>query len=226
VTAGGIQIPITVADIASAAIAVSATTAAFTPAQGVSYQVNVPVTAVSGAGATLDLSIEESDDSGTNWVKVYDFPRITATGMYRSPVIQLTGNRIRYVQTVAGSSPSFTRSLNRLQAHAPSQYLRQLVDRTIVPNTITSTSSALAVAGCNNFNIFVRCTAQTTPATIALQFSHDNVNWHTSGTTVATISGIAHGKVQNEKWSFVRALVSVAGTGITLAELVITGSDT
>jgi hypothetical protein len=103
--------------------------------------------------------------------------------------------------------------------------LRQLIDRTIVPNTINSTSGVLAVHGLNSFNISVRCTAQTTPATIALQFSHDNVNWH-SGTTVATISGIAHSKVQNEKWLFVRALVSVAGTGITLAELIIVGSNT
>ena len=224
VTAGGLQIPITVPDITSATITGSATTAAIVPAQGVAYQVNIPVTAISGT-PTLDVAIEESDDSGPNWYKVYDFPRITTTGIYRSPVLHLTGNRIRYVQTVGGGSPSVTRSLNRLQIHGYAQYIRQLVDRTIVPNTPSSTSGTLLVSGCSAFNLSVRCTAQTTPATIALQFSHDAVNWHTSGTTVATINGIAHTKVNNEKWAFVRAFVSTAGTGITLAELVIVGSD-
>lgn len=225
VTAGGVQIPINVADIASAVIAVTATTVAVTPAQGVAYQVNIPVTAASGTNPTLDVSIEESDDSGTNWFKVYDFPRITTTGMYRSPVIQSSGNRIRYVQTVGGATPSFTRSLNRLQIHNDAQYLRQLVDRTIVPITLNSTSGSLFVSGASNFNLFVRCTAQTTPATIALQFSHDGTNWHTSATTVATINGIAQAKVSNEKWSFVRAIVTAGGTGITLGELQIIGSD-
>jgi hypothetical protein len=225
VTAAGLQIPITVADIASAALATTTTTAAVTPAQGVSYRISIPVTVVTGTNPTLDVSIEESDDSGTNWFKVYDFPRITTTGIYRSPVIQLTGNRVRYVQTVGGATPSFTRSLNRLQAHASSAFNRQLIDRTIVPNTITSTSATLAVYGLSDFNLFVRCTAQTTPATIALQFSHDATNWYTSATTVATINGLAQAKVTNERWGFVRAIVTVGGTGITLAELVIAGSN-
>lgn len=225
VTAGGLQIPISVADIASAALTTSTTTATITPAQGISYQVNIPVTAVTGTNPTLDVSIEESDDTGTNWFKVYDFPRITATGIYRSPVITLTGNRIRYVQTVGGTTPSFTRSLNRLQSHNAAQFLRQLINRTINPNTLNSTSASIGVVGCLNFNATIRCTAQTTAATITLQFSHDNVNWHTTGNTLTTSVGIAHLKVQNEKWAFVRGIVSAAGTGITLAEFIVIGSD-
>jgi hypothetical protein len=222
---GGQQAPITVTDISSTALTTSTTTAAIIPTQGISYQVNIPVTAVTGTTPTLDVSIEESDDSGTNWFKVYDFPRITAAGIYRSPTITLMGNRVRYVQTVGGTTPSFTRSLNRLQSHNPAQFLRQLVDRTIVPNTLNSTSAAIGVVGCLNFNALIRCTAQTTPATITLQFSHDNVNWHTTANTLATVVGIAHLKVQNEKWAFVRGIVSAAGTGITLAEFQIVGSD-
>jgi hypothetical protein len=225
VTAAGLQIPISVADIASAALTTSTTTAAITPAQGISYQVNIPVTAVTGTTPTLDVSIEESDDAGTNWFKVYDFPRITAIGIYRSPAITLTGNRVRYVQTVGGTTPSFTRSLNRLQSHNPGQFLRQLVDRTIVPNTLNSTSAAISVVNCSSFNALIRCTAQTTAATITLQFSHDNVNWHTTANTLTTSVGIAHLKVQNEKWAFVRGIVSAAGTGITLAEFQIVGSN-
>jgi hypothetical protein len=224
-TAGGLQIPITAPDVVSAALTTTTTTAALTPAQGISYQVNIPVTAVTGTTPTLDVSIEESDDSGTNWFKVYDFPRITAAGIYRSPTITLMGNRVRYVQTVTGTTPSFTRSINRLQSHNPGQFLRQLVNRTIDPNTLNSTSAVLPVGDATNFNILARCTAQTTPATITLQFSHDNVNWHTTGNILATVVGFAHTKVQNEKWAFARAIVSAAGTGITLSELQIVASD-
>jgi hypothetical protein len=209
----------TVADVASAALTSSTTTAAITPTGGISYAVNIPVTAVSGTNPTLDVSIEESDDNGTNWFKVYDFPRITAVGMYRSPTIRMRGTRVRYVQTVGGTTPSFTRSINRVQMSNPVMQICQIIDRTIVPNTLNSVSPALLVEGCQDFNIFIRCTAQTTPATITLQFSDDNVNWHTAGNTLTTSVGIAHAKVANEQWKFARAIVSAAGTGITLAEL-------
>lgn len=219
----GLSIPGTVADVASAAITTTTTTAAFTPTSGTAYQVNVPVTAVSGTNPTLDFSIEESTDNGTNWIKIYDFPRITATGIYNSPILRLRGNRVRYVQTITGTTPSFTRAVNRSQiSHAASQ-IAQLVDRTIVPNTLSSTTPSLLVESCQDFNILVRCTAQTTAATLTLQFSHDNVNWHTTGNALTTAVGFAHTKVANEQWKFARLLVTAAGTGITLAEAMIVG---
>lgn len=220
-TIGNINIALTgtAADITSAALTTTTTTAAIIPAFGTAYQVNIPVTAVSGTSPTLDVSIEESSDNGTNWFKVYDFPRITATGFYNSPILRLKGTRIRYVQTVSGTTPSFTRSLNRSHiSHAGSQIV-QLIDRTISPNTLNSTTPSLLVEGCQDFNIFIRCTAQTTSATITLQFSDDNTNWHTTGSTLTTAVGFAHTKVQNEQWKFARAIVSAAGTGITLGEL-------
>lgn len=120
VTAGAIQaitsaIPTTVADVASAAITTTTTTAAFTPTAGSGYQVVIPVTAVSGTTPALSVRIEESDDSGTNWYARYTFPTITATGIYRSPILRLRGNRVRYVQTITGTTPSFTRAINRNQ---------------------------------------------------------------------------------------------------------------
>lgn len=219
VTAANLALPGTIADVASAAITTTATTAALTPTFGTAYQVNMPVTAVTGTTPTLDMSIEESTDSGTNWFKVYDFPRITATGFYNSPILRMRGNRLRYVQTLTGTTPSFTRAVNRSQiSHAATQVV-QLIDRTIVPNTLNSTSPALLVEGCQDYNFWVRCTAQTTAATITLQFSDDNVNWHTTTNTLTTAVGFVHTKVQNEQWKFARAIVSAAGTGITLAEL-------
>lgn len=225
ITSGTITLsaPAAVADVASAALTTTTTTAAITPTAGTSYTVNIPVTVVSGTTPTLDVGVEESDDTGTNWFRVYDFPRITATGSYRSPPLVLRGNRIRYVQTVGGTTPSFTRAINRLQRSDDAILRVSFIDRTIVPNTLNSATPAYFVEGCSDFNFLVRCTAQTTAATITVQFSHDGTNWHTTGNTLTTVNGIAHVKVQNEQWKFSRLIVTAAGTGITLGEAMITG---
>lgn len=223
-TSGNLGLPLTVADQASAALTTTTTATAVTPASGITYNVNVPVTAVSGTSPTLDFSIEESDDAGTNWYKVYDFPRITAVGMYRSPLLKLRGNRVRYVQTVGGTSPSFTRSINRLQANVSQQQTIQLIDRTIVPNTLSSTSATLLIEGCTDFNLSVRCTAQTTAATIDLQISDDNTNWFTvPSTSITTAVGTVRISATNVLAKFARAIVTAAGTGITLGELTLKG---
>lgn len=225
VTSANLGIPTLVADVASAAITTTATTAAFTPTFGTTYTVNIPVTAVTGTNPTLDVGIEESDDTATNWFRVYDFERITAVGMYRSEPLTLRGNRIRYVQTVTGTTPSFTRAINRLQRNDDAPLRVMFVDRTIVPNTLNSVTPTYYVGGCVDYNFVVRCTAQTTPATLTVQFSSDGVatNWHTTTNTLATINGIVHMKVQNEQWKFARLIVTAAGTGITLGEVTLRG---
>jgi hypothetical protein len=225
VTSANLGIPTLVADVASAAITTTATTSAFTPAFGTTYIVNIPVTAVTGTNPTMDVGVEESDDSATNWFRVYDFPRITAVGMYRSPPLTLRGNRVRYVQTVTGTTPSFTRAINRLQRNDDAPLRVDFIDRAIVPNTLNSTTASYYVEGCVNHNFTVRCTAQTTPATLTVQFSKDGTNWHTTTNTMATFVGVAHVKVQNEQWKFARLIVTAAGTGITLAEATLTGTS-
>lgn len=224
VSAAGLNIPVTVADVTSAAITTTTTTAAFTPALGTAYTINIPVTAVTGTNPTLDIVVQESDDSGTNWFDVYHFPRITATGAYRSASLNLRGNRVRYVQTVGGTSPSFTRAINRLQKSTSEPINVRFIDRTIVPNTLNSVTPTYYVEGCTDFNFMARCTAQTTPATLTVQFSADGTNWHTTANTLSTVVGIAHIKVQNEQWKFARLIVSAAGSGITLGEVVTSGS--
>lgn len=117
--------PTIFADVASAAITTTTTTTSFTPTGGNGYQLSIPVTAVSGTNPLLVVTIEESMDSGTNW-----FPRCTfrcaatanaastATGIYYSPYLKLKGNRVRYVQTITGGTPSITRAINRFQGQA------------------------------------------------------------------------------------------------------------
>jgi hypothetical protein len=215
--------PLTVADIASAAITTSATTSAVTPAAGPSYSIVIPVTTVTGTNPTMDVGVEESDDSGTNWFRVYDFPRITATGCYRSPPIPARGNRVRYVQTIGGTSPSFTRSVNRLQRSDDAPIRVQFIDRAIVPNTLNSTTATYYVEGCKDLQAEVRVTAQTGAATITAEFSRDGTNWFSHATTLVTAVGTVVAKYASENWKFMRLRTSTAGSGITLGEASIVG---
>lgn len=211
-----------ITDITSAAITSTQTTSniSVTSTQAAAY--GVYVTAISGAGASMDVEVQESLD-GSNYFTVYMFERITANGQYYSPVIKNIGTNLRYVRTVSGTTPSITNSIVRTQRSGSAETVRRFINRTIDPNTLNSTTGSFLCEGVEDFNMVVRCTAQTTAATIALQFSMDNTNWFTSGATVTTVNGIAQAKITNEQWKFVRAIVTAAGSGITLGEVTIGG---
>jgi hypothetical protein len=218
-TSGNLAIPGIIADVSSSAVTTTTTSATIIPTFGPSYQVVIPVTAVTGTNPTLDISIEESDDTGTNWVRVYDFPRITGIGVYRSGPLKFRGNRLRYVQTVGGTSPSFTRSIGRLQRSDTIFSRLTQINRTIDLNTLNSTSPVMYCDGTSEFVYYIRCTAQTTAATIQIQFSDDSVNWYSPASAVLTsVVGFAKGQITDEYWRFARAIVTVAGTGVTLGE--------
>jgi len=220
-----LPMPQIVQDVASAALTTTTTTAAFTPAHGLSFQVVIPVTAVTGTTPTLDVGVEISDDSGTNWVRVYDFPRITATGIYRSPLLSLRGNRVRYVQTVAGTTPSFTRSVQRLQSSAMVPQTAQIVDRTITLTTLNSNTPSLNVQGCTNAQLVVNIGAATTPPTLQLQGSDDNgASWYAVGATLAAVaSSTVQLTVNNVNSQLLRATVTAAGSTVTPGYVLVKG---
>jgi len=225
VTSANLAIPGTIADVASAAITTTTTTSAITPTFGTSYKIQIPVTAFSGTSPTLDVSIEESADTGTNWFKVYDFPRITTTGSYTSPTLPLVGNRIRYVQTVTGTTPSFTRAINRLQSSwTNAERIRQLIDRTVVLTTLNSTTPVIDVAGTINAQLVIALGAATTPPAIQLEGSDDNTNFYSIG---SPLTGVASSAVQltvnNIQTKFLRARVSTAGATVTANYILIKG---
>ena len=208
-----------ISDIPSTTITATATTATFSSTYGSCYEINIPVTAVSGTTPTLDVVVQESDDGGTNWFDVYAFPRITATGMYRSPKLLLTGNRVRYVQTVAGTSPSFTRGVNRVQASDSVGVLRQIFDRAVVNATLNSTTASLVSQGARAVQMVLNMGAITTTAPqFQLEGSDDNgTTWYALG---AALAGVASSTVQvtvaNIQPQMIRARVSTAGSGATL----------
>ena len=213
-------------DIASAAITTTTTSSNVTPNNGNYYSTFISVTAVSGTNPTLDVQIQESDDTGTNWVAVYDFPRITATGVYRSAPTLLVGNRIRYVQTVGGTTPSFTRSLVRLQMHNSAVLLtRQLIDRTISLTTLSSSTPALYTMGCRNVKIVVSIGAATTPPTLQMQGSDDyGATWYSLGAAVAAVASSTVNLTNGTACpQFLRATVTVAGVAVTPSYVLLRG---
>ena len=217
VTASNTGLPGIIADVASAALTSSATVAAIAPTFGCSYEVNIPVTAVTGTSPTLDVVVQESDDTGNNWFDVYAFPRITALGMYRSPKLALTGNRVRYVQTVGGTSPSFTRSVGRLQCSDAAPVLRQIFDRAVSLTTLNSATAALITGGAKNAQLVVNIGAATAPPALQLQGSDDGgATWYPIGSPLAAVaSSTVQQTINNISADRIRAVVSTAGASVT-----------
>lgn len=229
VTSANLGIPVTVADVASAAITTTTTTSSIIPGSGISYEVNIPVTAVSGTNPTMDVTIEESDDTATNWYKVYDFPRITAAGIYRSPLLPLIGNRVRYVQTLGGTTPSFTRAINRLQSSHPALAVRQLIDRTINLTALNSTTPTILARDCGNATqlvINVGAITTTAPA-LQLEGSDDfGLTWYAIGSPLTAVaSSTVQVTVSNINAAALRARVSTAGVGVTAGYVMIKAHD-
>ena len=225
VTSASLGTPGPIADVASAALTTTTTTTSITPTYGCSYEVNIPVTAVSGTNPTLDVTVQESDDSGTNWFDIYYFPRITATGMYRSPKLPLTGNRVRYVQTVSGTSPSFTRAVNRLQSSDSTTPKRQLIDRSISLTTLSSATPSINTQGCDTAQIVVNIGTATTAPILQLQGSDDNgATWYSIG---STLTAVASSTVQlttaNIQAGLIRATVSSAGNTVVAGYVMVKG---
>lgn len=217
VTSSYLGIPLTVADQASWAITTTTTSATITPSSWTGYNVNIPVTAVTGTIPTMDVIIQESGDSGTNWFDVYQFDRITGTGYYQSPNIRMKWNRVRYVQTISGTTPSFTRSINRLQTNDNAGLYRQIMDRTISLTTLNAVTSSLYVEWCNNVTLNITLGTATTPPTIQLEWSDSGISTEFYSLWTA-LAGVASSTVStNINWvypKFIRARVSVAGVTI------------
>ena len=225
VSSANLGIPLLVTDVTSTAITTTANSSTITPNCGCSYSVFFSVSAVSGTNPTLDVDIQESDDTGTNWFTVYSFPRITATGQYRSPKLALLGNRIRYVQTLGGTSPSFTRSINRLQSSDSVKTVRQLIDRSIVLTTLNSTTSSLNVQNCDRFQLIINIGAATTVPSLQLQGSDDNgTSWYAIGSTLTAIANsTVTSTVSNVNAQLVRAIVTSAGSGVAMGYVLLKG---
>lgn len=227
VTSANLGSPFLITDASSGAITTTTTTGGIIPTYGISYEISIPVTAVSGTNPTYDIDVQESDDTGTNYFTVYSFPRITSTGIYRSPKLLMRGNRIRYVQTLTGTSPSFTRAINRVQSNdSVNSRVSQLIDRNIVLTTLNSTTSSLNVQNSTSQQLVVNVGAITTLAPIIqLEGSDDNGStWYSLGTALTAVaSSTVSLKVNDNNSQLIRARISTAGVGVTAGYVLLKG---
>ena len=209
-----------IVDVASAAITSTSTGSAIANNLGNAFEVVCVFTAGSGTTPTFDLRIEESFDGGTNWHTLYEFERFTGTtGVIKSPMLRANGRHIRYIQTVGGTSPSFTRAITRniFPSHNADKIAR-LFDRSVSLTTLNATTAALFAGSCSNAQLVVNLGAATTAPVFKLQGSEDNSTWYDLSAT--TLTGVASSTVQltlaNINAPYIRGIVSTAGVGSTL----------
>lgn len=203
-------------DIASAALTTTATTSAIANNLGNGFQVNIGVTAATGTNPTLDVRVEESFDGGINWVTLYEMQRITAAGSYNSPILRASGRHIRYVQTVGGTSPSFTRAVIRnILPFIPAEPQKRLMDRSISLTTANSVTPVLFSGAANNVQLVINLGTATTPPAIQLEGSEDGVNFYAMGTPlIGVASSTIQVTISGLSATYVRARVSTVGATV------------
>lgn len=213
-----------VTDQASAAITTTTTSAAVVTTNLQAASFSVIATVVTGTNPTLDVVLQESNDN-VNWFDSYHFERLTAPGVVRSPLILLQGSHTRYVQTVGGTAPSFTRSIVRNTRATASVLVRRFFNRTINVNLLDSTTPAFSTLGAAEFQLTLTLAAGGTPPAIQLQGSQDGVNWYNFGSPVTGVTGSTVFTVGAALCKFVRGIITTAGTGATLTYVEISGRE-
>jgi len=71
----------------------------------------VDVSAITGVGATLVVTLEEKDPVSGNWVEAAaptELAAITAVGTFRAEVVNLPGSSYRLKFDISGTTPSVT----------------------------------------------------------------------------------------------------------------------
>ena len=228
----------TTADLASAAfttVGVTAGTAIDLLGNTGSMQVNTDITAVSGTSPRLINRLQGSFD-GTNFVNIYDVGVMTTSTAKNNdtPVIPVEFRSIRHTMDCRGTTPSFTRSVNRvMRPLETSKRQRRMIDRVVGLTTTTASTEWLYVGGCVNAQIMSTAMAgQTVAAVVKVQLCQGDPaiagNWYdipsaptltTSASTFAVTSPFVIGNAK-----FARLVPTTAGTGIATDtyELVLT----
>lgn len=217
-------------DVVSAAITATSTSSTIAPGliANIGTYAHVYalfVTAVSGTNPTMDVVVQESVDNGSTWDDVYHFPRVTAAlakPLYSPPIPATLGTRIRYVRTVAGTTPSFTNAIWRVMHSRSVPYQRQFFDRSISTanlNVLNSTGATWLTEGAKDLFFAVKLSAfGTTAPTIKLQGNDDGTatGWYDipgASLTPTAVNSIIAVNVKDVPSRSVRPIVSTAGTG-------------
>jgi len=168
------------------------------------------------------IYVYDSPDQGVTYHYKYTIGPIVQVGVYSSPILSIPSNYIQlHVEPAAGSSITVTTTT--VYSNKEPTSIIKFSTKSFNPNTLNSTTPIIDCSSVKDFHISIRNSAQTSPATITVEFSHDQINWWPSPITISTINGTVRVNKANELWSYVRARVTSAGSGITMQDITIKG---
>ena len=214
-----------ITDVAAATQSASATTTAFTSVNIHSITVTIPVTTISGTNPTYDVVVQESNDN-VNFVDIYHFPRIIATGYYQSPRLKISGLSVRYVQKLGGTLPRFARAIARTVSMTDGRIIRNFFDRGLTGNELAN-GSTFNVEGTTKITITQSSAAGATVNPIfTLQGSEDGVNFYDTAATLTAAPGTTTVTFSTDMlMKFARLRCSTAGTGAVVNYVSIRGQE-
>lgn len=138
----------------------------------------INVTAASGTTPTLDIQMEVSDD-GSNWRQVYTVERIITTGVKFIKAARQTARYYRLVWTIAGTTPSFTFSIQTtLKQMLPPKVLQQVQYSGLNLASNGATSVPINIEGLSSIGIItVRAADGGNGGSFRVDGSNDSINW-------------------------------------------------
>jgi hypothetical protein len=186
--------------------------------QSIAFSVNI--SAVGGTTPTYDFKVQESPD-GTVWTDIWAAPRLTTTGTITTPALRIRGANYRYVETLSGTSPSFTRTITSGRLSHAGELIRNIIDRTIAPITTNSVTPTLYCEGASFITLTIAQGAGGSAVQFAIDGSMDGTNWIQGIKTVTgVVSGFTQGNVSASfKYIRARVVTGVASTTINYVEL-------
>lgn len=203
--------------IGASAITTNTTTAGVQIGNFACFQFYLNVTAVSGTNPTYDVKIQQSSNN-TNWVDFYTFPTITSAGYHTTPMLLREFTHYRVVQTVGGTTPSFTRNMVIATGQVTVARFFSFLDKTINPNA-TSNTPTYQVEGTRMITVTQSSSAgATVNPVLTLQVSEDGTNWiDTPCTLTCAPSTNTSNYIDIEAGHrYARLATTTAGTGAVL----------
>lgn len=186
----------------------------------------VDISTFSGAGR-IKVILQQQVYYGTFWRDVYAFEGMTSMNLYASPILPLLSTSYRLVVIVpTGVTCNLSIYYNKAN-HADSQLTSQKTYLTgdINLNSSGSLGDGLYTEDCNNFFLSANVVSQSSAATLAMEFSMNNIDWFTAPGTVATVAGVVVAlKVENQSWNFARVKVVTGGTSVVFKEVILRGT--
>lgn len=136
------------------------------------------VTAISGSGATFQVTIESSEDT-TNWNEFSNTRRFTAISSQRHQRVALGARYYRFSWVLTGSSPSVTFEIvTTLKPYLPNRNVMMSKYQDVIIDSTSNVSSVFTAADVSNVSLMTtRSDDGGSNCSYVIQTSNNNTNW-------------------------------------------------